>query len=246
MNDNLTPILRRVQKLLAIANDTRANPAEAAAAAAQAEKIMRKFQIDQADVTQAELLRAENFGEDAVPSALAKRAESWPLWATTLALAVAKLHDCQVRKGYSRATGATIKFVGFKADTQVAAWTYSYLVSCMKRDTKATKERYVRATRRMMDAYRMGYVSALRDSLHEAAEQKRAEMMAESNSRALVVSKEAAVKDRYGEMKAREKDSGLSNVPGFGNGARDGLKVNVTARAVGHDAPDAPLALGMA
>lgn len=48
-NTELDAVIRRVQKLLAIAQDDRANEHEAAAAAAQAEKLMRKFQIDHTD-----------------------------------------------------------------------------------------------------------------------------------------------------------------------------------------------------
>ena len=43
-------ILRRIQKLLAIAGDDRADPNEAAAAAGMAEKVMRKYQIDHAEL----------------------------------------------------------------------------------------------------------------------------------------------------------------------------------------------------
>ena len=44
--ENLESVIRRVQKLLAIAEHERSDPNEAAAAAGMAEKIMRKYQLD--------------------------------------------------------------------------------------------------------------------------------------------------------------------------------------------------------
>lgn len=233
MNNDQAPILRRLQKLLAIAADTRADPNEAAAAAAQAEKIMRKFQIEHADIVAAELLRAENFTDDErVSAGLANRTETWTLWAQTLAIAVAKLHDCQVRRGYSREGGAQLRFVGYRADAQVARWTYLYILGCMKRDAAATKARFPHASRKNMDAYRIGYVAAVGRSLEEAYQAKRAEMEAQPGSRALVISKEAAVRERFGDMKVRRKESSLGGVAGYGNGFQAGQQVDVTAKAI--------------
>ena len=56
--ENLEGVMRRIQKLLAIANDGRGDPNEAASAAAMAEKMMRKYQLDNADIVAAVLMHA--------------------------------------------------------------------------------------------------------------------------------------------------------------------------------------------
>jgi len=76
--------MRRVKKLLAIAEDGRADPNEASAAAGMAERIMRKYQIEHADVIELELRRggAESLasvdcGTSMDPRAAAKHASGW-------------------------------------------------------------------------------------------------------------------------------------------------------------------------
>lgn len=61
--ENLEGVLRRIQKLLAIANDSRANPEEAAAAASMAHKIMQKYQIDHTEVIMAEINRGDSMSK---------------------------------------------------------------------------------------------------------------------------------------------------------------------------------------
>ena len=54
-------VLRRVQKLLALASDNRANQNEASAAADMAERLMHKYQIEHQDVIIAALKRDDEF-----------------------------------------------------------------------------------------------------------------------------------------------------------------------------------------
>lgn len=108
-NPELEGVMRRIQKLLAIAGDDRANPAEAAAAASMAEKVMRKYQLDHADIIASELRsKAPDVGDSAVFANM-KRDDpkrpsltKTPAWGQMLSVAIAQLYDCHVMNGVAK------------------------------------------------------------------------------------------------------------------------------------------------
>ncbi|HOW46139.1 MAG TPA: DUF2786 domain-containing protein [Rubrivivax sp.] len=76
--DNLEAVMRRIKKLLAFAEDSRGNPTECAAAARMAESIMRKHQIEHADVITKELQGADAFASADVGTTMDPEAASKP------------------------------------------------------------------------------------------------------------------------------------------------------------------------
>ena len=91
--ENKESILRRIQKLLAIASDDRADPNEAAAAAGMAEKVMRKYQIDHAELIMTSLKQGHDLGtEDVIASAKTNGTKvlKVPAWAGWIAVAVSR------------------------------------------------------------------------------------------------------------------------------------------------------------
>jgi len=133
---DLASVLRRVQKLLAIAEDGRANPNEAAAAARMAEAVMRTYQIEHADVISAELRLggAEAFASIDVGSTMnldARDVKQASGWAGILAVPVAELNDCQARYASVPERGRTIRFSGYASDVQVCRYTFEFIVNSM-------------------------------------------------------------------------------------------------------------------
>jgi hypothetical protein len=117
--DNKEAVLRRIQKLLAIAADDRANPNEAASAAGMAEKIMRKYQIEQSEVIMTSLKAGDDLGmSESVASAKTNgtKVKIVPPWAGMLSVAVGRFNDCGVRIGRNAAGDACVRFYGFTAD----------------------------------------------------------------------------------------------------------------------------------
>lgn len=249
---DMTKILERVRKLLAIANDHRANPNEAAAAAGQAENIMRKFNIEHADV----LLKAARAGEGefdkANVSAFMKRdvdnghrAKRSPKWAGWLAIRVAKLNDSEVRITDDPERGAAIQFCGFKSDVQVAAWMFDYLVSCMVGDVRAWQRAATR-TKVESNSYREGFVMALCAKLKELERGRDAEMAsAGASAGALVVAKQGAIAKHFGNFKYRNTTShARTNTSARDAGYAAGQRVDVARRAVGGTAAPGQLRIG--
>ena len=254
MNDDMQGILRRVQKLLAIANDDRANPNEAAAAAQQAEKIMRKYQLDQADVVTKELKHAANMARENVFASMKrddpKRPPSQknPSWAQHLAVAVARLTDCEVRQGrglnkFGQLT-ACLTFYGYGPDVQMAAWMFDYLVSAIiaacKKFNKEVASGFGLHGKQSSNSYRDGFITALTAKIYGEKSAKDKEAAANVTSRALVVSKRQAIEEHFGEFTYRTSQPKLRGDAGaYLNGMEDGRKVDVARRAVGADSNNA-------
>lgn len=244
---DLDRTMERVRKLLAIAEDERADANEAAAAAAMADKIMRKFQIEHADVVARSMSRADSFDSQDV-SALMKRAAGanpdWyrptkvPMWAQWLATKIATLHDCQARLAETKELGACLRFSGYKADTQVAAWTFDYLsnamISSTRRWQKDAKTTLGRARGKdESESYRRGFIMSLNASIVKLIAEKTKEMQQASSSRALVLVKAQAVAERFGVVKYGTSRSRTSDGDAFSAGREAGKAVNVGVRVVG-------------
>ena len=232
--DNLENVLRRVQKLLAIANDERANAAEAAAAASQAENIMRKYQIERADVITAQLKRDDAFNTETVGGTMNPGAssKSTTTWAGQLSLAIAQLNDCKCEWTRTRDLGVCLRYSGFKSDTQVALWTHLFVVNAMGQALcRFQKDNF--SDRSTSHQFRLGFIAAIIDSIHQSIDEKKAEMAAATESRALVITKANAVAERFGAQKVKRNRHSVGN--GFGDGHAEGKKLDVGRRGVGHN-----------
>lgn len=238
MNENLQSAMRRAQKLLAIAADTRANPHEAAAAARQAENLMRKFSLDHADVMRAEFNRQENFSTADAACVMKKgkghRPRVVPPWAQWLAVMCARLHGCEVSTAFNPELGACIRFFGYHADVQVCAWTYDYLTTTTIRACRAFQKEATR-TKLESESYRRGYVltiTGLLDSAIAIAE-KAQERAAASTARSLMVVKQAAIAERFGEFTYKKaKPTEIRDASAYVRGRRDAANVDVSRRAL--------------
>src|SRR5262245_58161177 len=124
MSENLDAIKRRVAKLLAIAKDGRGNIEEAAAAAAMAERIMRKYQLENIEEIEAHLKRGEDLAT-ATSKATAKtngtKIKKVPPWANMLGTAVSRFCGCGSRIIYID-DEVGFKFYGYKDDVELCKW----------------------------------------------------------------------------------------------------------------------------
>lgn len=232
MNDQLQSAMRRAQKLLAIAGDDRANPNEAASAAAMAEKLMRKFSLEHADVMSAEFKKEANFSSQDAACVMKKgkghKPKNVPPWAQWLAVPTAQLHDVQARNAYNAELGACIRFLGFTADVQLAAWSFDYLTTCVIRATRAFQKEATRS-KVESDSFRRGFVMALLTSLRNAIDAKAAELAESSAGTSLMIVKADAVAAHFGEVSYGSKAS-KAQIAGdaFHAGRVQGAQVNVT------------------
>lgn len=234
--ENMDDILRRIAKLLAIAEDDRADPNEAAAAAGMAERIMRKFQLEHSDIISKSLKAGDDLATEDV-SASAKtngtRVKVIPPWAMYLATRINKLTDTEVRYCTMPNGDAGMRFFGYSADVKVAAWMFNYLVATSLRlcnEFKRTPE-YAIHGRRAVNSYRLGVTTGINKSISDLIRAKQAEKA--STCTALVVVKQQAIVAKWGDFKYREgKAKNIANGNAYSQGVADGKKVDVRCNAV--------------
>lgn len=247
-NTERESVLRRIEKLLAIANDDRANEHEAAAAAGQAEKLMRKFNVDFSAEIGQRIKQGQGMGyEDIVATAKdnGTPAERVPSWAQWLAVAVANMHDCGARSQYTttdKGKEACIRFYGYQDDVRVAAWTFNYLVATVNRLCKEYRKhpRYLAGGRVVMNSYRNGMASGILHTIKQMGAERVAEQQAAVASRALVVVKQQAIEAEFGEFKyvSRKSSSRIDGVA-YSQGREKGKSIDVR-RAIGGDTAGSP------
>ena len=235
--ENKDAVLRRIQKLLAIAADDRANPNEAAAAAGMAEKIMRKYQIEQSDVIMTSLKAGEDLGvSESVASAKTNgtRVKIVPPWASMLSVAVGKFNDCGVRLGRNADHNACVRFYGFTGDVQVAKWMFEYLTATTLRLCNEFKQTptYLVEGRASVNSYRQGVVSGIISQLRRMTDEKKTEVAAVSTGTALVVVKQQAITEKYGDFGYTSKKRTISRQDAFSTGVAHGKQVDVTRTAI--------------
>lgn len=139
-----TRALEKIQKLLRLAKDGRGDATEAATALRQAQSLMRKFNIDEADAIQHSL----DNDPDALVAAWKTAGKSTklgniradlPMWANLVSFGVGKLYDCrcviQAVRDEKGNLGKAFVFAGYKTDVQIACWTFEYLCDCIRRSS---------------------------------------------------------------------------------------------------------------
>lgn len=236
---DLANVMRRVTKLLAIANDHRADANEAAAAASQAEKIMRKYQIENADLIEAELkanksaltmrpVFANMKRDDAKRPAAVKN----PPWGQFLAVAIAKLYDCQARQGFDEnqfgKVAASIRFYGYHADVEMCAFTFDYLVSVLI-SSVADRQKNVTKDRLATEAFRKGFVNQLTRAISDMAAAKASEV----TGRGLMVMKSSAIEAAFGAASyVTKKFAPAKNAEAYAAGVHAARQVDVSRRGV--------------
>jgi len=236
---NMDSVMRRIEKLLAMANDGRGDANEAATAAAMAEKLMRKFNVDHADILVNQIKAGgTKFGRVSCSANMKRDDPRRPLlvknppWGQWLAFEVARLNDCELRQGRDH-RGAVLVFMGFESDAQVAGWMFDCLVGELIKGCRAFNKAAPRS-KIESNSFRMGFVNVLQDNIRKMRKEKAEEMQQAVASRALVVSKTQAIVEHFGEFEYRESKSDIKvSGSAFSAGVAAGSKVDVGRKAVG-------------
>jgi Protein of unknown function (DUF2786) len=237
--DNIEAVKRRIAKLLAIAEDNRADPNEAAAAAGQAEKIMRKFQLEHADLITVELRKGEAMETaDSVANAKTNKtaAKEVPPWASFLAVEVGRFNHCGARIARTQDERAEVcvRFFGYAADVQLCKWMYDYLVATINRLAEEYKwsDDYRLNGRSVLTSYRRGVASGINSAIKKLREER--DRQTTTTGTSLMVVKKDAIVAKFGNVFA-VKQANRSTVRGeaFSAGYEDGRKVDVGRRSIG-------------
>lgn len=242
-NQELDKVLDRIQKLLAMAEHERSDPNEAATAAAMAEKLMRKYQVDRAEVIMKNLKAGEDLDTvDVIATAKTNgtRVVRVPPWAQWIAVNVGNFTDTCVRIINKRTENSCIRFYGYSGDTKVASYMMSYLVSVTNRLCNEFKDSEdfayhseMTSPRRAMDSYRKGVASGICDALRTQIALKAQEQKA-SPGTSLVVVKQQAITEKFGEFSYNKNSKSTITSNAYSTGKRDGARVDVTRAGVTH------------
>ena len=246
-------VLRRVQKLMAIANDTRADPNEAASAAAHAANIMQKYQIEEADVIFAALKNSDELSEEIMQPRLAEWNEPQrriPKWANLFAAKIGEFTGArpvigQVVTKYG--IEPAIKFQGYSSDVKVSVYMMEFLQQTMRRLRTEFKTGFTYQTKGVtsLRSYTEGLTLGILDVLDIEIKKRKAEEIAEntaSTSTALVVAKLNAIIDKYGTTKSGGTYAVGDVGDGFEQGIKDGQAVSIKP-AVSAPPPENQLSL---
>ena len=156
--------IEKIRGLLAIANDSRADANEAIAAAAMAQKLMAKYDIDMESVETSDEPELKEIGEEMVDISDVSHVST--SWKSRLAVIIANNFRCKV---YFIGTKKII-FYGHATDARVASNVFSFLFATgtklgIKECRKASKEG--KPTRGVATTYLVGFCKGIEDVLNE-------------------------------------------------------------------------------
>lgn len=154
--------IRKAQKLMAVAMDSRGNENEAERALVQAEALIRKFGIEQADIASTDA--ASNFDwADAFHAYGPPRnpAKSCPKWFQIISTGVATFTDTIVRLHYDAVHGYGVGFYGARSDTLFAQWLVGYLKSSVWNALSSAHRQHPHWSRVEMEDFRKAMAARL-------------------------------------------------------------------------------------
>ena len=267
-----TRALHKIQKLLRLAKDGRGNVTEAETALRQAQALMAKFNIDDAEATAKDI----HNNPDAIIKAWCKAGfhvhaaqRRIPRWGNVLAFGVATLYKCRVAIQRVGDKGLMIMFGGYHTDVQVACWTYDYLMDCIRRASEDFEQLILTGTaeqqqavgldpvavqrlesahsRTRMNRFRMGMATELQNRLYALAEERATAQSQHVASKALVVTKASALDAHFGKERIKVLNRRLSMEEALAQhaGVSAASKVRLEPNPIGNKA-QAPLQLGRA
>lgn len=174
--------IRKAQKLMAVAMDGRGNGNEAERALAQAEGLIRKFGIEQAEIASTEAATgfdwAEAFHAYGPPKNPAK---SCPKWFQFISTGVATFTDTIVRLHYDPAQGYGVGFYGERADTLFAQWLVGYLKSSVWSALNAAHRDHPEWSRVEFEDFRKAMAARLSTRMRDLRGERDAEFAAAAN-----------------------------------------------------------------
>jgi hypothetical protein len=131
---NREDAIKKAQKLMAVAQDGRGNDNEAERALTQAEALMRKFGIEQAEIIAREAALDFDWISDFAPYSWTEyRVTRIPDWYQWIATSVGVYTDTIVRCHNKADLGLGVGFYGERSDVLFAVWLQTYLRDVVRR-----------------------------------------------------------------------------------------------------------------
>lgn len=213
----------KVAKLMALAKNSAATESEAERALAQAESLMRKFGIDQAEC----LLTGESAQFDWASQFTPygnkyHQAASIPLWYQFVATGIANFTDTIVRVHHDKNAGMGVGFYGERSDIAFAIWLMDYL-----RDTvQSTAASYKELSRSDREAFRKGMATRLAKRMRDLRKERDAAYQASTGTALVVISDKLAKRDaEFGAASYKSSKVSVTNAVAAAMGREAANKV---------------------
>lgn len=195
MPEDVNRIIDRIRKLLAMADD-KSSPREAAIAADRARRLMDAWQIQLHDIPEASKFST---------GAAGKARKYTAIWEQMIAVALARLNDCQtvwVRK--SPIGGYHIGFRGYTPDVNICVMVFEHLVSAASSECKIalTGKKY---NARLGTKFKQAFASEIVDRIDEMIKMREAMLVSELDcGTSMILSKRSEVEKLFGKVGTRE------------------------------------------
>lgn len=231
---NRDTIIEKIKKLLRLAGSS--NEHEAALAAARAQELLAKYNLNETDFSD-----YEPPIEAGVVSV--KTVKKPAPWVHLLAAAVAGAFDCRY---FHRPYVGEVCFVGVDLDHEVASYTFGYVYRSINRLAgafmgKSQQRRLVTAKgrRKVRRSYCLGCTNVIRERLEDQ------KMRTPITTMALVPVKEALIKAKLVEFNINTKDLDEEDLStrAFWAGRKDGATIDHGRRAI-REKKSGPLRIG--
>lgn len=212
------PVIDKIKKLLALANSS--NEHEAALAAGHVQRLLSEHNLAMTDIEAAH--RPDK--ADRVETTAAK---NLPKWVRHLSAGVSSAFDCQAI--HHPAIGK-MTFIGVGADVEIAAYTFTYLDSTIRKLCRNYMKQYdasaiaSRHRELMRQSYYLGAVSTINVRLKE---QKK---LTPVTSGALVPVKEGLIRqamNEIGNIRTMRSRKSYINANAYSSGQSDGRQVGI-------------------
>lgn len=158
---DIEKIITKIKNLLDLANNN-PNENEALAASLKAQELLAKYNIEMADVKDAEFFKKEIVEQEAD---LGKNQSK--KWKVILASVIANNFYCKV---FTRNKGKKVFFYGYQKDVEVATKTFETLFSIGNKLARKKYYEYRKAeknTKGIMNAYLYGFVEGIKEALEK-------------------------------------------------------------------------------
>lgn len=188
-------IRSKIAKLLAVAQDGRGNEFEEEAALRQAEKLMRKHNIDVAELQDRTGTKPiYNWKSVMIPAGAPLPVKSSPLWFGMLISAIGRFTDCKVayaNPGYQY--GICAKFSGDEVDVEYAGWLCKHL-----RDHVRSQSRAFVGSKADRESFRKAFCLRIDERMRALLKERKAALEAAKTSTGtalVVVTEKLALRD---------------------------------------------------
>lgn len=242
-------VITRIKKLLALSSNN-PNVQEASAAAAKAEQLMHDHQLAMADIIIDQLKGPQlhsHMGRSKVHSYVNKVGPSYrghhaelPAFAQWLGVAVGDLFDCHTAKSQmyinnNNASFGCVEFFGYRQDVEVASWTFTYLLECIRKASAVYRRDVLipngimRAAQKIASrSFREGMSQQLCQRLYEIREARKRATTSGSTALVLYENKKAAIESIFGKFDYTISNETKVDMDAFYRGQREARNVQLS------------------